>query len=82
MNLAAAVLGLVSHLCYFKRGEHQLYGARYIVTSLFLFVAALCFVGFKGKISALRLTGLPSPRGAICWVYIRASLHTVYSSIR
>lgn len=30
MFLAAAVAGVVSHVCYFNRGEHQMYGAIYV----------------------------------------------------
>ena len=39
LPIVAAAAGLLSHVCYFNRGEHHLYGVRYLQA----FIAALVF---------------------------------------
>lgn len=48
-NTAAAVAGAVSHVCYFNKGEHHLYGAMYVQVFTAAFVAAVVALNQQGQ---------------------------------
>lgn len=47
--IAAAVAGAVSHICYFNRGEHHLYGAMYVQVFTAALVAAVITLNQQGQ---------------------------------
>lgn len=38
---AAFISGVVSHLAYFRIGEHHFYGVRYILTAITIFIFSI-----------------------------------------
>lgn len=48
-NIAAAIAGAVSHVCYFNRGEHHFYGALYVQIFTAAFVAAVIGLNQYGQ---------------------------------
>lgn len=48
-NIAAAIAGAASHICYFNRGEHHFYGAMYVQAFTAAFVAAVIALSQQGQ---------------------------------
>ena len=49
LPIIAAVAGLLSHVCYFNRGEHHFYGIRYLQAFIAAFVLAVLALYQQGK---------------------------------
>ena len=48
--MIAATAGTLAHLCYFVRGEHHLYGVKYIQVLVFTFSAAVFLLYQRGEV--------------------------------
>ena len=49
LPIVAAAAGLLSHVCYFNRGEHHLYGVRYLQAFIAAFVLAVLALYQQGE---------------------------------
>lgn len=49
LPIIAAAAGLLSHVCYFNRGEHHFYGVRYLQAFIAAFVLAVLALYQQGK---------------------------------
>ena len=49
LSIIAAAAGLLSHACYFNRGEHHFYGIRYLQAFIATFVLAVLALVQQGK---------------------------------
>ena len=49
LPIIAAAAGLLSHICYFNRGEHHFYGIRYLQAFIAVFVLAVLALYQQGK---------------------------------
>ena len=49
LPITAAAAGLLSHVCYFNRGEHHLYGTRYLQAFIAAFVLAVLALYQQGR---------------------------------
>lgn len=73
-HTASCVAGIVSHICYFNRGEHHLYGAAYVKIFLGTFGAAVTFLVYgQGK-------PVDQACSTVSWIAV-AYLTGIYSSL-